>query len=931
MKSAFTILIMIFLIVMNTMSLYSKVSKTSENILAESDIPPVNYLLDHSSMGTEFWVAFPPNGPNYSGLTLYGLDIVVTSVKNTTVRVEIEDQFLKTKQVEAFKPTIFSSSRNDFGVSLEVIESDEISYKAIHITSDEPVSVFVLNNRRWSSEGYCAIPVSSWGENYIHNSYWDFRDGNTENGGGFIIMASETGTRVNIDLKGKGEGIAKTLGGSGRDIGDSYQITLNRGQTYMLCGDGTTKGQFDISGTTISANKPIGLISFHMRTMIPTNCPNDRDNIMEMLTPTNTWGKFYVTVQFDRAPQGQYKGEGDFFRVVSKEANTNVGCKYYDIKSGELEGNWTGVLKEKGSFAEYFQTSIYNSGNSAKSVRGISVWESEKPFMLMQYAYSYPWDNNRNWSPLAILIPPVDNFVRSAVFQTPFDDFSENILTFFAIGDPDDPKHEKLKSIFFDGEPIVNKYPQLLGSQIPGTDIYWIRINLNETGVHTLHSDKTKLWGYLNGFSYANAYGWPIAMGASIIDKEDSSPPQFVIKGNCGNYEIEATEKNNSGNTDAGLSKIFMYDSSYNYNFEIIDHESFKPEKGISSRKFTLNLQDPLQPAKAWFVAMDRAGNLNSDSVDYEPEDLLFNIKENNFGNTRVGTKKDSSFIIINQGIKQISIENVTLKYGAVFSLDEPELPKTLNGGDTLKVEYSYMPDSEPSGEAQFDMDTVLVSSECIDYAVILKGKGTKPHIVLHDLDFGTVIEGTQVCYEDLFETGLVIKNSGTAELTVQEIKGVKSPFLISSPDPEFPFTIQPGDDISFFSICFLPPDSGYYEQDIIVVSDAEDDSTVTLRGNGIPDPSSVNEIIIDDKFISVVPNPVFGEDAEILFHNSLNVNTIDLYDVNGSQVKKIFSSLKGVSSSSHVFSTNNLTSGVYYLKINSDKRVYIKRIVIIK
>ena len=913
--------------------IYSQKQNIDEQVLANVKIPPTDYLLDHATMGKDFYVAFPPNAMADGSLKYYGLDIIVTATRNTVVRAEMQDGFLITRQVEAYKPTLFSSSKKDYGTLVEIKESDQVTYKGIHISSEEPITVFVLSNRQYSAEGYVALPVSSWGTYYIHNAYWDFKDKpyawgpEYPYGGGFVVVASEPNTRVTINLKGKGEGVAKTLGDVGHDIGESFNVTLNQGQTYMLCGNGLTKGVFDISGTTINASKPIGVISFHDRTMIPNQCPNDRDNLIEMITPTDTWGKYFVTVQYDRTPSGGNSGKGDFFRVMSKEANTTVSCKYYDIASGELMGNWPSSLKLEGSFAEFNQTTVQTTGNKATSIYGISVWESDKPIMVMQYAYSQPWDGDMKFSPLMVQISPVENFVRSAIFSTPISDFDENILTLIVIGDPNDPTRELLKSVYYNDEILIEKYPQILSSRVPGTDLYWIKIQLPSKGVYKIYSSKTKFWGYLTGFSSFNAYGWPIAMGCNLLDNQDFEPPQFEITQNCGNYAITVTEMNNSNNTDQGISHILMYDSSFNYKLELVNPEKFRPENKITSQKFNLTLIDPLKPAKAWFVASDRGGNIKRDSVDYEPEKLLFKTKLADLGKVLIGSKKDSSFSIINNGTKPINITKIQLTKGKVFTFNNVTLPYTIQPLDSLIVKYSYIPETETIGENKADIDTCFVSSDCIGYFVALSGKGIMPHITLQDMDFGNVIVGKKVCYEDLFKDGFSISNPGTAELTILEIKDVNPPFTITSPtEPALPFKIAPGAKRSVRSLCYVPKDTVFSEITIKVISDAKDDSTIIVRGTGIPEPGSVPEILIDESTISVIPNPIYSNNAEIRIDNSLNVNKIELFDMKGSVVQEIAS---GVISNPVKFNVFGLSSGVYYLKFSTSNKTLIKRIVI--
>jgi hypothetical protein len=470
--------------------------------------PSAEYMLQNSNLGTNFYIAVPQNDVK-NGQREEILAFYICSYTDARVKFEHNGAgVVKYRDVKAFQPTVISSINNEASFTWEIYNSEVVENNGIHITSDEPIAVYVLNSRVTSSDGYLALPTEAWGYKYVHCAFYDHRESsNYRRGGGFIIVSSKDGTSVTIQLKGTGGTLGQTVGK--RKIGETISIVLQEGQTYMVRGDASTDQGFDLSGTIITANNPIGVISFHQRTMIPNECPDGRDHLCEMLPPVQSWGKEFVTCAFDRG------NLGDLIRVVASEDNTRVQGTSYQIGTGNVLEYFDRTLKA-GEFFEHYNT-ICKSNNKQTGVRGLTVWKTSKPAMLMQYAYSFPWDNNSKWDPLMVLIPPVEQYKKSIVFQpTVQSDFIENQLTFFAIGNPQDPEKKLLKSVMFDGEEISKKSQLFLYNQIPNTNIYWGRTNISQD-IHTITSN-TKISGYINGFSGFNSYAWPFIVGTDKID-----------------------------------------------------------------------------------------------------------------------------------------------------------------------------------------------------------------------------------------------------------------------------------------------------------------------------------------------------------------------------------------------------------------------------
>lgn len=580
-----------------------------------------NSLLAGSSLGKEFWIAVPPNREVDKDINR-AVEIYVSAQVDTKVTLEYPASgFSITKDVSAFSTTTFSSHDNELSYDWEVREDERVSNKGIRIYSEDSVSVYLINSKDYSSDGFLALPVKSLGRDYIHLSYYDYND----MAGGFLIIATEDNTKCGIKLRGKGANISRTSGNS--RIGDSLTVTLNKGQTYMVKGNAGTTGDFDLSGSRVSSNKPIGFISFHERTTIPSEWNysqgSGRDNLAEMLPPVSAWGKKFTTVEFDR------QDRGDFFRMVAAFDNTNWKVRYFEIGTGYLIDSYSGTLDRSGDIFEYNQTRIppKNPFNE-KSIRGVSVWEADKPVMLLQYSYSADWDRVESFDPFMVIVVPQEQYVYKTVFQIPEGrvSFNDNFLNVLAVGDPDDPGQTALRSVELDGRELWRISPELLQNRIPETDIYWARIEVSP-GAHQIEGD-TYLGSYIYGFDDYNSYGWAGAMSFDVINEIDTLAPEIDYSTYCGNHSCTVTELRNGSLEDyprqveTGIASVRLLRQSYNYELELLTADTILADDIYYEFKFALNVIDKKSDAYAIFEVTDKNGNLITDEFTFSPEDL---------------------------------------------------------------------------------------------------------------------------------------------------------------------------------------------------------------------------------------------------------------------------------------------------------------------
>lgn len=921
-----------------TVSLHSK-----ENTTLSSELtPPMNFLLQNSSLGTEFWVAMPMNEDPRASIGEEGQDIIITSIKDTKVTVEVPGLgFSRSKNVEAFKPTIFASDDGETSYTWVVTESETATNKGVHIFSDEPISVYVITVKTYSSEGYLAIPVDKWGSEYFNCSYYDDHENNRDRGGGFIVLAAENGTNVNIMLNGEGFGVAQTAGG--HDIGDEFSVSLRKGQTYMVVGDGTTFGQFDLSGSKITSSKPVGVVTFHTRTPMPSN-PAERlyrDNLVEMLTPVQAWGKRFVSVQFSRNQSGSRQGEGDNFRVVASEAGTKVTCQFFDMADNSILGNQDMTIsKEGGLFEPLSIKTIDHNNNKLKSVRGVSVWNADKPVQLCQYAWSFQWDGDRNWDPLQVLITPVEQFTANIIFQTPSDHFGFdfNEMSIFAIGDPSDPESTLLKSIKYDGQPLHTIDPKILSNNIPGTDIYWSKLFV-ETGVHYIESD-TRVGGYVSGYKVFYSYGWPLSMGLNKIDEYDRLPPEISVDGICGEYTVTITEQRNGGSNpdqkDQGLAKIVMLENeSNNYKMEFENPDPIDSRYQVQSRKVLFSPIDLSQPGFVKFAALDRAGNLAIDSLNFVPDSIEISSEMLDYGSISLGKSKTMEFEIRNIGTEPVHVDEVSLKDAEYFSIltEISQEGFGLSPGEDKTIEVEYMRSGEYTGEN--DYDTLYVDGQCSNFMISLNGFSIVPRIASEDWVFDEIEVGDEICIKDVNGLGLRIDNPGDDTLRVYSVKGFSAPFFLTDPDPSLPFKVLPGEEVYFNSICFFPEDSGSFSNEITISSNAyAGDSVFTLSGSAyeLEDTMGIIAGSPENRLFSVSPNPVFGDKLRINFlSDGMNSSSFDVFTLSGRKVWSTTRQIYPEGKHSISLPAGQYLPGMYYIRFSSGAKNLFRSFLILR
>lgn len=820
--------------------------------------PTSQWILSNGSQGKDFVFCLPLN--DCPTCTITAREIYVTSAKNTAFYYEVPALGYKTRlQVKANQVTIINGASGMFPMP-EIVASEQVSDLGLSIKADDPVSVYVYNGKDVSSDGYLAIPVSSWGTEYYALTYPDFSEVRPWKGG-FAFMAAEDNTEVEITLRSPSVGEYSVTGlnrrtEGGRKYGDRWKVNLNRGQVYMVQGDGTSRGQFDLSGSRMKSSKPIGCIVYHQRTMIPVfSVGGGRDHICEMIPPTSQWGKTYVTLEIMR------NGKGDLYRAVALQDGTNIMWSSYDFKTGNRTNGPTGVLNMKAGEVRSIPKSpeeVVTGPANAKGVVGIGVFKANKPFLLMHQSCSANWDGSGDYDPFTIYCVAAEQFTKGTIFQSPLNNrYTNHFFGLIAVGDTADPSMKLLKSIKLDGKFVYVIAPSFLGNRVPGTNYYYVRLPVS-SGSHTIYGD-TPFGGEIYGYGQFDSYGWPAATAFKQLSVFDTLPPVLLRTEECGDFNYDGTELRNFkvndtlNHTETGVREIEFVDTSVakSFNYRIVVTKSdgkdvtdgFVPNSLKNERiTFRLEVLDKTKDAYAVFYVLDRAFNITIDSVRWSAPRLVVRPDPIDFGNVRVGKKVTRTVWIKNLNDSTLHITRIRMKSGSVFTVDSIAIPDStglqLAGKDSLKITITYSPITEGLTELQFDFDSLLVTESCAPFRYYVRGRGVLPHIQVSDFKAGTVSVNSKVCASGV-PGSIIIQNIGTDTLQVSDFArtSVSAPFSVVEPTtPPFTIVIPPGQSVPFRDVCFQPTEEKLYSIDVPFISDApvspKDDPISTWSGN---------------------------------------------------------------------------------------------------
>ncbi|TAE23435.1 MAG: T9SS C-terminal target domain-containing protein [Candidatus Kapaibacterium sp.] len=494
-----------------------------------------------SSRGKDFYLCFPPNfhaqTNRDSANTRDSLYIYITCDKAASGTITYRNRFGR-----SFSPTfaitdprqffIFGVSYDDIelegfnsgGARTANIQNETPAPQTFRIQSNEDVTVYALNQARFTSDAMLVLPVAALGREYVIMAY------NSDGGGSlftvrpnddtpsqFAVVATEDNTEITVSPRVPTYPPTSALIIPTTATVPQQRAVLNRGEAYLVQADTRILGGIsDLTGSRVRATKPVAVFAGHQRTVLPIMLRSElgsRDCLLEQLPSVETWGKSIFVVPHQQPSEQAFIGT-DIYRVLAAYNGTIVrlnGVVVDTLNAGEflerqlLSPAW--ITASDQILVAQFKKSANTRGSGVLGGGGTGAELIGDPFMMIipteeQYDKSYRFINVSN----------PDN-VRGGAF------FTEHFITIVS-------STSGISSLRVDEQPVnPAAFRPIVNS---GFSYANFRVS---AGVHTARGDSS--FGlYVYGYGAANSYGY-IGGGKLRVIAPDRDAPELALTRRC--------------------------------------------------------------------------------------------------------------------------------------------------------------------------------------------------------------------------------------------------------------------------------------------------------------------------------------------------------------------------------------------------------------
>lgn len=487
---------------------------------------PVSPKAIRDSKGRDFWIAFPRNHHD-AGSSFDRLYLNIISERPSQGKIEYINTAGQLVQVSFF---LTANDVYSYDIPFGILElgSPQISKTAIHITTDEEVTVYGLSVASTTSDAFLAFPtdvlgreyvIASYPSNLLYNNTGRIINTATSTMTQFAVLAVEDSTLVSITPT------AKTWNGDST----SYTLRLNKGEVQLISMYPTAENALkDFTGTRISSTKRLVVYGGHERAAIPVGA-GSRDCLIEQMLPVEVWGKTALVVPYPYPGRNGAPDYGiDLVRVIAG----------YDSTVVFVNNSTVATLKAGGFYEMQITTEA-------------SIVTSE-PAVVMGYKASARNANAQvGGDPFLASIPPVEQFLSRYRFvcvqgtqlaqgspNRTEPAFQEHYVTIIV------PTTKATTVVLNNGALSASAFKPIIGSGYSYTSVPVAQ------GIHSISADTT--FGItVAGYGRANSYGY---IGGQRFETDIRSP-QIVVRRTCTGIQGVAFD---SAFTD---SKIFFYDT----------------------------------------------------------------------------------------------------------------------------------------------------------------------------------------------------------------------------------------------------------------------------------------------------------------------------------------------------------------------------------
>ena len=325
--------------------------------------------------GTEFWFGLPQNFRQSTQGRQSNHEIIlsIAGTVDANVSVTVAGEPLPNIQLPA--NSVQHIQIPETAVSYV---ADEVTHRSVHVVSDQPVVLSLLDSRFQTTESMSILPVEFYGTDYVLTSYTPLAVDLVPSA---VFVAMEDGTKVELT--------------SNNNVRWSSSYELNAGQAVRIDGRHVSSptdssrpepGEIDLTGFRLTSNKRISVVTGHKCAYVPAKT-EACNFLIEHLPPTNMFGTRYVIPMI---PGRKFEQ----MRVVPLHADTRF--KVAGLTYSVSKGAYKEITMEGGPFE----------------------LTADHAVMIVLYTPGYKSGDSIG-DPSMLLVPPVDAWEKTCVFSVP--------------------------------------------------------------------------------------------------------------------------------------------------------------------------------------------------------------------------------------------------------------------------------------------------------------------------------------------------------------------------------------------------------------------------------------------------------------------------------------------------------------------------------
>lgn len=878
-------------------------------------------LAGELTAGRNFYIGIPHcKKPINEGARGVPLQLWIAS--KTSTKVHIEAAAIGFSQNVSIKPGEIKTVSIPEG--LMNTQSEIARPYGIHLVSQEPVTVTCYMSYKVTGESFAVIPNEYLGKDYYTLNLW--QDATDEyKPGQILIVGTESNTMVTYTPTVPTDSVA---------AGKSKSIVLQKGETFLIQSkrqdDYNQNAKTDLSGTHITSNKPIAVLSGHTKgafprfsgTMMGVPANFMRNMLIEQLLPVSLLDTMYVSVPFayNQRPYNDIDkdGEGDFIRFIATQDNTTLYTNRTDgsrriIKQGMKQGEVYDITTQK-SPALYTSSKPVLVGQYAKAWRLTVVPPIVAPIGSKT---EQPANPSRSGEGMLCTLIPRSAWPSSAIFRSP-DGMNNFVGITFLTSQVDSLSFNKRKFKIAFGSNIQ----EIIGSP------YSYVSTIISSGTNSIEADSGAVNVTFAAYVYGNydatkdgfAYGYPAGVNYALKMQPDSLSISY--SGYCttmGKIRIV----HNDAPTYAGFFSVALHPSSTNYGLSL----STPLPSGLDTVGFTLTVIDPAQDAIAMMEITDKTGHVTTKTFSYTPAKVTTTSFHVNLGVLEMGQSTCSTITLKNPLDREILITNLGFRSGnSGFALSPPFTPPlTLPAGSSVVIPFCAT-----AITAGIIIDSLEVEFECRTQIVArMQFMAGQPVVTMTDINFGVVAVGTQSSKQ------MTITNisQGNLPVVLDTVSWHnKNNFSTVGLMDKFPIVLPEQGSTFTFTVLFTPSQDDDYSTEVQFTGNTLVSKTFSIwSGKGVQ-PTSVAETEKDrGTVLSVSPQP--ASDAATLRYRLETPGevTLSLYNLLGERIAILYSGMQEAGLHDVPADTRSLPVGVYFCRLEVGTYTTIKTLHVLR